>query len=236
MQAHPKHLLLPFYRRAIYRGIDRVANQKAREIKVLLSILAVEHVSSHWNIPLFMVTDDEDDYEYWLHIPNHLAEMAKGIINGTIESNEIREEVEQLTEVDDLTGQIDDSPYYHEWCVFKAALSCVWEVLNPDSRKPLETDDSINVTTTDENLKRYHCPDTALWACLAYTDGTWTPTDPEKWTYDKQQNRWMTQDEGWYFEDYGVWNRNTEQAIARRKAFWEWWLLQAINKAWHQGR
>ncbi|MCP4371800.1 MAG: hypothetical protein GY797_27335 [Deltaproteobacteria bacterium] len=236
MQSHPQHQLLPYYRRAIYKGIEKAVGPKAHKIKAWLSILATQHVSSYWRIPLFMVREDEDDYDYWLHIPNHLIKIAKGIINGTIDSDGISKEVGHLSEVNDFTGQMDDSPYYHEWCVFKAALSCVWKVLNSDSRKPLETDDGINMTTTDENLIRYHCPDTALWACLAYTDGTWTPTDPEKWTYDKQQNRWMTEDEGWYFEDYGVWNQNTEQAIARRQEFWEWWLSQAVNEAWYQAQ
>lgn len=234
MQTHPKHLLLPFYRRKIYKGIAKAAGSKTHKVKVLLSILAAQQVSSYWNIPLFMVREDEDDYDYWLHIPNHLIKMAKGIINGTIDNDEVLKEVRHLSEVDGITGQMDDSPYYHEWCAFKAALNSVWEALNLNTTQTLETDNSLTDTTTDDELE-YHA-DTAILACLACSGGSWTPTNPEKWYYDQQQNRWITQDNSWYFEDYGVWDRNTEQAIARHQAFWEWWLLQAVNKAWHQGQ
>jgi hypothetical protein len=55
VQTHPKHMLLPFYRRAIYRSIDKAAGPKAHKIKAALSILAAEHVVPYWNIPLFMV-------------------------------------------------------------------------------------------------------------------------------------------------------------------------------------
>jgi hypothetical protein len=234
MQAHPQRLLLPFYRRAIYKGIDKATGQKAHKIKVTLSILTAQYVIPYWRIPLFMIEEGEEDYAYWLVIPYHLVEMAKGVSNGTAESNRVLKEANHLTEVNAFTGQMDDSPYYHEWCAFEAALDCVWEALNRGHWKTLETDDSVTDTTTDEELECH--ADTAMLACLAYTGGSWTPVNPDKWTYDKAADRWITNNENWYFEDYGVWDRNTDRAMARRREFWEWWLSQAIVECWNQAQ
>lgn len=234
MHAHPKHMLLPFYRRLIYKGIDQAIGQKAHKMKATLSIFAAQHVSPYWRIPLFMIEEDEQDYDYWLHIPYHLIEIAKGVINETANSDVVLNEVNHLSEVNHFTGQMDDSPYYHEWCAFKAALRCVWEALNLGHPSIIETDDGITQITTDEELELH--ADTAMLACLAYTGGSWTPTNPAKWSYDKEQKRWITDNKNWYFEDYGVWDRNTDMAIARRQEFWEWWLSQAVDEAWRQAQ
>jgi hypothetical protein len=234
MHAHPIHLLLPIYRRAVYEGIDQAIGQKSHKIKVTLSLLAAQRVSSYWNIPLFMVEKDEADYDYWLQIPRRLIEIAKNILNANTNSDVILEEVSHLSEVDSVTGQTDDSPYYHEWCAFEAALSCVWEALNSDHSSLVQADNSITHETTDEELRRP--VDTAMLACLAYTGGSWTPANPDKWIYDKEQKRWITDNRDWYFDDYGTWDRNTDMAISRRQEFWEWWLSQGVYEAWVQAQ
>ncbi len=235
MRAHPRHLLLPFYQHAIYRAIDKAAGQKAHRIKTTLGILAAQHVIPYWKIPLFMIKEDREDYGYWLNIPRHLVEMARGVLNGTAEKDIVLKEIGHLSEVNNLTGQMHDSPYYYEWCAFKAALNCVWQALDLGLWKKLEADDSIAETTTDEELR--YPVDAAALACLAYTGGSWTPTtNPDKWTYDKEQNRWITDNDNWYFEDYGDWDSNTDRAMTRRQEFWEWWLSQAVDEAWSQAQ
>ena len=234
MHSHPTHMLSPFHRRVIYKSIDKVLTQTAHKTKVTLCLLTAQHVIHFWNIPPFMVEEHEEDYDYWLRIPQHLIEVTKNILNANVDRDSILEEVSHLSEVNNLTGQTHDSPYYHEWCVFKSALSCVWEALNLDSGSLVQNDIDITHATTDEELGWR--TDTAMFASLAYAGGSWIPLDPDKWFYNTEQNRWLTNNRDWYFEDYGVWDRNTDAAIARRQEFWEWWLFEAVAEAWKQAR
>lgn len=228
MQAHSQHLLIPIYRYAIYDSINKTKDLDAHSVKVSLNLLTVQYVLSYWKMPLFMYSKEDDEYDLWQRMPHHMVEISRGVINGTIEKNKAIAKAAHWQEVTDLTGQLHDSPYYNEWCVFDAGLRCLWQTLDVE----IELNREIDINTKDEDL--YGDSDVAKWACFAYVGGTWIPNNPIQWNYDEQQRRWITDNKDWYFEDNGIWDRNTKTAINRRRKFWDWWLTQAISKACQQ--
>lgn len=234
MDSHPRHHLLPVYRRGIYESIDRVSGLKSHPIKIRLGILAVKRVASYWKVPLFMYSEEDEDYEYWLHIPGHLIKTTEEIIAGIADQDKATKEAQHLFEVASFTGQTQDSPYYYEWCVFESGLICMWDVLKADADNILNTRVRLTELTTDDEIR--HREDAVMWACRAYSGGKWTPEEPAKWVYDENQNRWLTSDRNWYFGPYGEWDSETDLANKRRKDFWDWWLSQALQEAWSQSQ
>jgi predicted TIM-barrel fold metal-dependent hydrolase len=133
-------------------------------------------------------------------------------------------------EVTALTGQLNESPYYHEWCVFDTALTSLWSVLLPDFWQDVATHPTTTPDSADD--ARFASPDPAHCASLAWAGGRWTPADPRQWRYDDQRQMWLTENPSWYFEAYGTWDRTTPDTIVRRRAFWEWWLTHPFQVAW----
>jgi immunity protein Imm5 of predicted polymorphic toxin system len=211
MHQHPDHLLLPIYRREIYNALDEVSvsASAAHLVKVWLGILTVRRVLSYWQ-PIDH--SEEDEYNY---IPQHMLEMTEGMLNGIVPKTTLKEKVEHWFEMSATTGELSESPYYNNWCVFDAGLATARLAIEPRFWQTAK----IDRDTTDDDL-HHQDGDTARWACTAYAGGEWTPS---------QRNNP-------HRESYGSWNRNTPEASGKRKEFWEWWLLQVVSDSWQKVR
>jgi hypothetical protein len=207
MRKHPYHNLSWNHRHAIYQAfkVDPVGQQA----RIWLDILTTHYVLPQWEaIRQSEIWEDYDE-------PKTMVQLAEDVLMGKTAPSVGREMALHWSEVSDLSGETLDSPYYNAWCVFKAALTTVWLAVGWDC---FENPDPESVPTTD-HISEWVYGDTAEMAMLAYVGGTWTPV--EGWTTG-------------FEEQGGEWDRETPEAQARRQAFWEWWLLEAIPQAWEQ--
>lgn len=113
--------------------------------------------------------------------------------------------------MDDLTGEMPTSLYYHAWCAFLAAKSALEEVLGWDVFRGVMIDSS----TSDSDLEWRG--DTAKWAAIAYAGGTWTEFEEQ----DLDD-----------FVPQGTWDYSSSDVQAKRCEFWEWWCREVIPAAW----
>jgi len=210
MRDHPEQLLLPIHRRAIYDGLDEVSASTAHRVKVWVGILTVRRVLPYWR-PIGYAEEDE-----YSRIPKRMLEIAEGVLNGTIEKRNLEKKIQLWIEMSSTTGELPESPYYNNWCIFDAGLSVARLVVEPDFWQRVK----IDYNTTDNDL-HHQDGDAARWASITYAGGVWSPV--------VKDNR---QDD----ESYGIWVRNTPDVLARRREFWEWWLLKVMSEAWQQGQ
>lgn len=230
MKTHSDHWLLPIQRRALYAVLDPdLSLPRAAHVRSWLELFTAEYVLPLW-MPIL-----QDPVRVWIedeHVPALMVDLTRSVLNGgtekiavqnlaplwqeisvfdTDESGEVL--VERLavhwTEVSDLTGELTNSRYYRAWCVYDAALTALNYALGVDYFAYAR----LNYTTT-EITDRYS--DAANWAVISYSDGVWEPD----YTQDEEYGRVV-----------GNWNLDRDEVRAKRRQFWEWWLLEAISDA-----
>ena len=222
---HSEHALLPWFRRKIYGAIDTYAGSHSHRVKTWCGILTTQKVLSLLNTSLG--ADEHIVAGWWNPYPKKMVKTSEALIQNKARRKHAVELYNQYYEMSVMTGELMDSPYYREWCIFEAGLRTLGVAIDPEEWQEMDTE----VDTTDFELKYYS--DTAKWACIAYVGATWHPTDPNKWFFDEKRDLWIPKDDEAFFDDNrGTWDYSDSKVKMKRKQFWEWWLKGAISEAW----
>lgn len=233
VQRHPQFDLDPYYRLVIYQFFDALPGLEGRIARTHLSVVVAQRV-----LHLYDIMPKEAGYPTMPRLMISTAEQLLSRLRGGLSEQQLDElaheikveviygteakpieiwthtavELAQLAqEMNDLSGEMPTSLYYHGWCAFLAAKSALEEVLGWDVLRSVMIDSS----TSDSDFEWRG--DTAKWAVIAYAGGTWTEfeeQDPD------------------YFVPQGTWDYSSSDVQAKRRKFWEWWCREVIPAAW----
>lgn len=225
--------LLPKYRWQIYDVIDHTMSDANAVIKPWISILSSRQVLPLWRVfwNFLPNANPMQNVPHWQRLPSLMVERAISVVQKT---TDIEKEAFELwahcQEVSALSGELLDSPYYREWCVFEAALETLRIALDPGAWQRDQLDDNI----TDAELGYYG--DCAMFAVLAYAGGSWIPREASKWYYSMTHEIWLPYEVDYYDDDErGSWDDNGASCRQKRHHFWHWWLTEAIPAACNIG-
>ncbi|MCB8925479.1 MAG: hypothetical protein H6652_07595 [Ardenticatenaceae bacterium] len=233
IQEHPKSDLDPFHRLVIYQFFASLSGLKGRIARIHLSVMAAHRVLHLYDVlpeehgyptmPRLMISTAEQLLSHLSEglTEQQLNELATGIMIEVGYGPEAQPiEVHTHTamglarlaqEMNDLTGEMPTSLYYHAWCAFLAAKSALDEALGWDVFRNAV----IDASTSNSDLK--WIGDTAKWAAIAYAGGEWTEFEEQ----DPSD-----------FSPQGNWNYSSTIVRSKRKEFWEWWCSEVIPTAW----
>jgi len=211
-RAHPDHWLLPIHRRALYHVLDPVKSAPIQvQVRPWLDLHTARYVLPLWE-PILQ--DPEHIWKNYYHVPSEMVSLLEGLLHGATDTKSVSERADHWAEVSGLTGELPSSQFYHAWCVYKAALKALLSAFGYDQ---FSQGEFSGTTTQIDNVYG----DTANWAAIAFAGGIWQPDLPLQ-----QELRRV----------FGHWNQDLEEVRTRRMQFWEWWLLEAIPKAYEQAQ
>ncbi len=233
MRRHPHYDLDPYHRLVIYRFFDDLSGLKGRTARTYLSVIVAQRVLHLYDVmpeeagyptmPKLMISIAEQILHHLLEglAETQLNKLVQEITVEVIYGTEVKPiELHTLTaielaqmaqEMDDLTGEMPTSLYYHSWCAFLAAKSALEEALGWNVFKKAIIDSS----TSNSDLKSIG--DTAKWAAIATSGGVWSEFE------DQDPSDFVPQ---------GNWDYSSSDVKAKHQEFWEWWCGEVIPTTW----
>lgn len=170
MLEHPRHELLPFYRRGIYNSIGPRSHTQTRRVRTMLDLLTARRV-----LPLWQKERPNDPWA------ERLLATSEGVLLGKVTVEEARAEGDEAWNQWEAMDTDPEQPNYEDFSIHTfGAISAAIEALFAASRRCRFDGGLITNQDTDANIDPWSS-DTAKWASTAYAGAVWeSDSDPIK--------------------------------------------------------
>jgi hypothetical protein len=212
---HPQHALLPIYRARVYAALGAVhypeepLDPHAHRTRVTLDLLTVQRVLPIWQA-------QRPDFPW----PQRLLEMAEGVLNGSVSMEAARAEADAVWALleegeDTYKGEVEEEAEEDSNGVSEEeAASEIAKFKGVSASALLVCDAAVETLFVASGLFQFDSPD--------FTEEM-TDADVDPWSSDTAK---------WASTAYAgaVWDPSSDPVM--RKEFWEWWLTEAVPRAW----
>jgi hypothetical protein len=201
---HPDQTLLAWYRYAIYDALLADQHQASFAARAWVDVLSVRHVLFCWQ-PYARASWPAA----WLE-PTDLLGLAEQTLEGTAEPAAVQRQITRAQALADVVGERATSAGYPAWCVFEAALRALesaWASYDYGARAAPSS--GLPGPAGVDDASKY--------AAIAIA-GSLIPT--------RSAPRAAVLDPAGAPADAA--------AQLRQTFFWEWWLREAIPRAWER--